>query len=211
MVTMTTERTALRERAILDAAFACFERYGIHRTRMEDVADEAGISRALLYRYFPNRADLIEAVKADRIETLTAEVVEQIRAIDDPEEALLEGMMLMLAAGWSTRDLLEFAESPSKFSETTARHAGLIHRLSFDAWHPVITRARELGRLRPDFDEEAFSDWMSSLSFAFVFRREFDDHYIRHLLRSFAVPGILTPAPGPNRRPKGRDRPASNR
>jgi AcrR family transcriptional regulator len=209
---MTTERTLQRERAILDAAFHCFERYGVHRTRMEDVADEAGISRALLYRYFPNRAELVEAVSVDRIQTLTAGLLEQIAGFGDPEEAIVEGMMLMLTAGRSARELFEFSDSPSaKFPEMIARHAELIHRLSFEAWHPVVEVARSQGRLRPDFDEEAFSDWMSSLSFAFVLRREFTEDQIRHLLRSFAVPGIIAPAGPPPRRPKATSRPARAR
>lgn len=200
MVTTTTGRTA-RERTILDAAFACFGRYGVHRTRMEDVADEAGISRTLLYRHFPNRADLVDAVKVDRIETLTAGLLDRISAFEDPEEAIVEGMMLMLAAGRSVREILEFTDTPSaKFPDTIARHADLIHHLSYEAWHPVVAKARAQGRLRPGFDEEAFSDWMSSLSFAFVFRREFDEGQLRHLLRSFAVPGLL--ADPPSRRAK---------
>ena len=208
----TTDRTAQRERTILDAAFRCFERYGVHRTRMEDVADEAGISRALLYRYFPNRAELVEAVSVDRIRTLTAGLLEEIAAFDDPEEAIVEGMMLMLAAGRSARELFEFSDSPSaKFPEMIARHADLIHRLSFEAWHPVVDKARRQGRLRADFDEEAFSDWMSTLSFAFVLRREFDESQIRHLLRSFAVPGIIGTARPAAGRPRARSRPARAR
>ena len=211
METMTTERTAARGRAILDAAFRCFERYGVHRTRMEDVADEAGISRALLYRYFANRADLVDAVKVDRIQTLTAGLLDRIAAFDDPEEALVEGMMLMVGAGRSAREILEFTDSPSaKFPDTIAQHADLIHRLSYEAWHPVVKKARAKKRLRPGFDEEAFSDWMSSLSFAFVFRREFDEGQLRHLLRSFAVPGLLADAPA-TRRKAGPVRPSRAR
>ena len=201
METMATERTAARGRTILDAAFRCFERYGVHRTRMEDVADEAGISRALLYRYFPNRADLVDAVKFDRVQTLTEGLLDRIAAFEDPEEAIVEGMMLMLAAGREARDILEFTDSPgAKFTDSIAARGDLIHGLSYQAWHPVVEKARTQGRLRPGFDEEAFSVWMTSLAFAFVFRGEFDEDQLRHLLRSFAVPGLLADAPAPRRR-----------
>lgn len=52
---------ATRER-ILDAAFECAARHGLARTTMGDVAGEARLSRQTLYRYFPNKHDLLLAV-----------------------------------------------------------------------------------------------------------------------------------------------------
>lgn len=45
-----------RER-LLEAAYACVARYGIGKTTMEDVAREAGVSRATVYRTFPTGKD----------------------------------------------------------------------------------------------------------------------------------------------------------
>lgn len=41
-----------RER-LLEATFACIARYGIAKTTVEDVARQAGLSRATVYRHFP--------------------------------------------------------------------------------------------------------------------------------------------------------------
>jgi AcrR family transcriptional regulator len=38
---------------ILGAAYACITRYGMAKTTVEDVAREAGVARATVYRYFP--------------------------------------------------------------------------------------------------------------------------------------------------------------
>lgn len=46
-----------RER-ILEAAFTVFGRYGFKRTSMEDIAGEAGLSRAALYLQFRNKEDI---------------------------------------------------------------------------------------------------------------------------------------------------------
>lgn len=51
---------ATAEQAMLDAARDEFERYGIRRTNMDDVAKRAGISRSTLYRRFPNKDALVE-------------------------------------------------------------------------------------------------------------------------------------------------------
>ena len=46
---------AARRRQILDAAAACFARDGFHRTSMQDIVRESGISAGLVYRYFAGK------------------------------------------------------------------------------------------------------------------------------------------------------------
>ncbi|HUR77168.1 MAG TPA: TetR/AcrR family transcriptional regulator [Acidimicrobiales bacterium] len=50
------ERGVSTER-LLQATFACVARYGIAKTTVEDVAREAGVSRATVYRQFPGGKD----------------------------------------------------------------------------------------------------------------------------------------------------------
>src|ERR1700757_2876548 len=47
-----------RER-ILAAAERCIDRHGIRKTTMDDIASEVGLSRPSVYRYFPDRDDLL--------------------------------------------------------------------------------------------------------------------------------------------------------
>src|SRR5262245_65781694 len=54
---MTRATIATRER-IHHAAFILFCRYGFKRTSMEDIAAEAGLSRAALYLQFRNKEDI---------------------------------------------------------------------------------------------------------------------------------------------------------
>lgn len=49
-------QASVRER-LLEAAYACVARYGLGKTTMDDVAREAGMSRATVYRYFPGGRD----------------------------------------------------------------------------------------------------------------------------------------------------------
>jgi len=48
--------------AILDAALVEFDRHGIRRVALDDVARRAGVSRTTIYRRFANRDDLVAAV-----------------------------------------------------------------------------------------------------------------------------------------------------
>jgi AcrR family transcriptional regulator len=54
---MARRLTATPER-ILAAAFERFSRYGFRRTSMEDIAAEAGVSRAALYLQFRNKEEI---------------------------------------------------------------------------------------------------------------------------------------------------------
>ena len=82
-----------RER-LLEAAYACVARYGLGKTTMEDVAREAGLSRATVYRYFPQGKDQlvhdVVAWEAGRFfERLTRAVAHHVDLGDLLEEALV--------------------------------------------------------------------------------------------------------------------------
>lgn len=47
---------------LLDAALLCFRRLGGKRTRIEDIAAEAGVARTAVYRYFPNKRAIVAAL-----------------------------------------------------------------------------------------------------------------------------------------------------
>ncbi len=49
---------------ILEAGFTLFGRYGFKRTSMEDIASEAGLSRAALYLQFRNKEDIFRGLAA---------------------------------------------------------------------------------------------------------------------------------------------------
>jgi AcrR family transcriptional regulator len=55
-------RRAERREQILDAATRAFAQAGYTATGLEDVAAEAGLTRAMLYRHFESKADLYRAV-----------------------------------------------------------------------------------------------------------------------------------------------------
>lgn len=71
-----TEPAEVRE-AILAAALTCFGRRGLAKTSLEDVAREAGVSRATVYRYFPEGREQVVS------ETITWEVARFWRRLAD--------------------------------------------------------------------------------------------------------------------------------
>jgi AcrR family transcriptional regulator len=63
----TTEDT--RGRIVL-AALKRYLMYGIKKTSMEDVAAEAGLTRVTIYRYFPDKKNLVRASFMHFVEAL---------------------------------------------------------------------------------------------------------------------------------------------
>jgi AcrR family transcriptional regulator len=72
-------RDGERRRAILDAALACFSRFGYAKTSLDDIARRANLSRPLLYRKFRNKEDIFSAVYDDVFESRYP-IAEQIAA-----------------------------------------------------------------------------------------------------------------------------------
>jgi AcrR family transcriptional regulator len=68
--------SALSSRArVLDGALACVARFGVAKTTVEDVAREARLSRATLYRLFPGgRDELIGALLGREVEKFFSEL-----------------------------------------------------------------------------------------------------------------------------------------
>jgi AcrR family transcriptional regulator len=55
-----------RHRLLLDAASALFAEHAFEEISMRQIAQAAGISKSLLYHYFPNKIELFRAAVADR-------------------------------------------------------------------------------------------------------------------------------------------------
>jgi AcrR family transcriptional regulator len=82
---------AARRHQILEAARTCFLRNGFHLTTMQDVITEAGLSVGAVYRYFPSKAEIVEAIAEQYADQIWA----QLAALADEERPLVD---LMTAA-----------------------------------------------------------------------------------------------------------------
>ena len=62
MVRVTQAHIDAREDSIVESALGLFARKGSERTTMQDIATDAGLSAGAIYRYFPGKEKLLEAV-----------------------------------------------------------------------------------------------------------------------------------------------------
>ncbi|MGH9412069.1 MAG: TetR/AcrR family transcriptional regulator [Vicinamibacterales bacterium] len=67
-----------RPRALMQSAFKLLKREGYRRVRLEDVAQDAGVSKATIYHYFTNKDDLLTQSVAARIADRHAEIEQKV-------------------------------------------------------------------------------------------------------------------------------------
>ena len=77
-----------RADGILDAAIKVIARKGLEKATMEQVAEEAGISKATIYLYFRSKDELYFHCVADRFERILSELKDAVAGIDDPIKRL---------------------------------------------------------------------------------------------------------------------------
>ena len=86
---------ASRER-ILDAAAQQVEDFGVRRFTMDDVARRVGLSRVTIYRHFPKKDRLVEAVLLREMNRFLRAVDEAVAPCRTLEERLVEGFVFAL-------------------------------------------------------------------------------------------------------------------
>jgi AcrR family transcriptional regulator len=153
---------------ILDAAIACFTQFGNDKTTLNDVARVAGLSRQTIYRYFPDRAALLEEVDAYEASRLVADV-ERMASGAPSLEAFLARLIenrVSLHNRYRVRQHLEAQDLGLFNSMLLSRERQLNRVRALVA--PQLQEARDRGELRPGVDVAEAAEWiainLSSLS-----------------------------------------------
>jgi AcrR family transcriptional regulator len=179
---------------LVDAALACFDRFGIDRTTMDDIAREAKVSRPMIYRYFTDRDSLIMSVIISRARILIDEVRRFIDTQTTFEDALVEGLLR----------LVELARlDPYVRALIRPDHMGLAAKLiggsetavdlTAELWDPLLETAQQSGDLAPERDRRQMCRWLLFIQLLFVGRLDLipdnlDEH--RQMLREFLLPAF---------------------
>lgn len=131
---------------VLAAARAAFAEGG-ESTALEEIARRAGVGIGTLYRHFPNRQALLEAVYVNEVEA----VCRSAEKLDggDPWEALnawFERLMGYLATKQAlVHELLNYLETGAPLFQVCRTSL-------YDAGGPLLERAQEAGVVRDDVE-----------------------------------------------------------
>ena len=141
-----TDAQRNRER-ILEVAKAAFTRSGANAS-LDDIAKEAGVGAGTLYRHFPTRDALLEAVYRGEVEKLAA-AERELSARLPPLEAL-RAWMLLFVDYIATKKIIApalntLAGGPSKVFEASYAQV-------WEAIRTLVKRAIQNGDIRKDLD-----------------------------------------------------------
>ena len=149
----TRRRKEERPAEIMTAGLAAFAEKGFAATRLEDVAESAGVSKATIYLYFDSKADLLKAILRETISPQISEIEAVFEGFDGPSSELLRMLYAratMVVSMPVVRSILKLIISESgnfpdivEFYRTEVAFRGL-HTIA-----RLIERGIERGEFRP--------------------------------------------------------------
>lgn len=188
---------------ILAAARDCFERFGIGRTTMVDIAKGAGISRASVYNYFSTKEKIVEQISLDEID----EIYRNLRHSWKPGESfasrVTEALTLSILVAPDNNFVRWFIRDPElrRISQSQASDVSAAKR---SRWTAMIVYGRETGEISSELSDDDIIFWLSFCNVALLFQMDhhpLDEERLRWFIGTFVVPPILTnnipKSPGP--------------
>ena len=125
--------------AILDAAVVEFERHGLRRVALEDVARRAGVSRTTIYRRFANKDELIAAVVERENVALFADIAVELKQAGPQSNYYVEAFTLSILRFRRHRVLNRMmSDEPALVLELARRHYGAAIERMADALREVF-------------------------------------------------------------------------
>lgn len=91
-------RKSARPSEITAAALACFTERGFAATRLDDIAERAGVTRGTLYLYFESKEELFKAVVRSSIGPVLSHVKDMVEDETAPSPARLRQVLLAIPA-----------------------------------------------------------------------------------------------------------------
>jgi AcrR family transcriptional regulator len=143
---------------VLTAAREAFADDG-SSTSLEDIARRAGVGIGTLYRNFPNRQSLLEAVYLDEVEALSRSAEDFAKL--PPWEGLVGWLHRFMGYLATKRALVD---QMLEYMDRTAPFFQGCRALMFSAGEPLLARAQEAGVVRSDVDLDQITHLVMGIS-----------------------------------------------
>lgn len=136
-----------KQRAILSSAAAVLAEQGMDRASMSQIAGQAGVSKALLYHYYPSKDALI----FDIIKTHLCELEEGIEAVDRPDAPPRDRLRALIGG------MLEIYRDADNYHVVQLNGTPSLPQAQKDTIHAIERRivrrfSQTLLEIRPDLD-----------------------------------------------------------
>lgn len=178
---------------VLAATIACLGRWGLGKTTLDDIAREAGVSRATVYRLFPGGKDtVVRAAVAVELARFEHALGARLAGLDSLEDVLVTTLTFATDAV-RDHEVLRFliAHEPGQ----------VLPHLAFARFDQVLAGAAAIGGpwLEPHLGAEGAAraaEWVTRLVLSYALAPS--EHYdlgdagdARRFTRTFLLPGLL--------------------
>ncbi len=158
-----------RENRILDAANKLVTHYGYDKTTVDDIAQEAGVSKGAIYLHFKGKEALFEALLLRESERVMDDMFARIEA--DPEggtlfylysHALRAAVSNPLVRALTTQDRRVLGDFARRFARMATMEQGMMFGLDF------IRHFQEAGLIRKDLSPAVITYLLAYMRYGFL-------------------------------------------
>ena len=160
---------------------------------MADIADEAGISRQSVYRFFDDRSALIRYILDVRIAAAGKVIAKEFSAFETLEDALVDGSLLSIRIARQD-DLFRTLVTDSADHSLELFLLNVtpsIRKVMWSYWGPLIDKARADGQIADHLTDDQIMEWLRHVHTTLTIRDEDDIEAQRSMLLNFFVPSII--------------------
>ncbi len=186
---------------IVDATLECLARYGTAKTTVDDVARQAGLSRATVYRVFPGgKVEILAAVVDTEMARLFSALGARMGGADRLVDVLVNGIVEAVTRVTTHPALVYLAEHEP---DVVLRH------LAFDESNRLLATATRfvapfLARWMDPDESARVAEWSTRIVLSYSLSPSADTdltdpEHARRLVETFVLPGIRAlQAPDPS-------------
>lgn len=134
----TKEEAEKTRKAILEASLRVFSTKGYARTRLEDIAREAGVTRGAIYWHFENKADLFSSAVVESVKGYQTRLTRILLSDLSPLpkiRTLMKEWLITLEEDEAYRTLVEMTLTKTEFDDQTME--------SVRDWFGFVDRVQE--------------------------------------------------------------------
>lgn len=178
MAKLDEKTQAARRERVLNAAEQCFARQGFHRTSMQDICREAGISAGALYVYFESKEALISGICEREMHELTARL-NSVRAAAD----FMQGLVA-LGEAYTVHQPPEKLRLQVEINAEALRNpavAKIVHTMDafvLQSFERLLEAARDAGQIKPTAEIPAIASILNIIGDGMCWQRAINPSFV---------------------------------
>jgi AcrR family transcriptional regulator len=185
-----------REAALVSSAYRVISRQGVHRTSLQDIADDADVSKGLLLYHFKSKDQLLLTTMRWALLRTAARIRESIAQVDDNPRGAVEALIDAVFVGAQQNrdfyllylDLVEHAARAPSFSDLSVLTSTIINGL----YAQILRDGQSRGLFEIEDVDEAAATMRAHIDGTFVnWLQQHDWRASYPRFRDMALNGVL--------------------